>query len=366
MQSSLVSAIYEAPLAERPWTALLPKLRHETRAAGLMLKFSAGKSDGSEVVFADAEWDYGSSLEQYEHVYRYKDPVRYSNTSVGGFYRFEDLIDRSALYGTEFYKSFCRPFDIHHAFFFYIGKFNGLDTWLNGSRTSMQEPFSASEMQTLRALLPHLSRAAQYYARLEQQRAESLIYSQTVSALGVGVALLDCDGRIIGTNAQADDIFAGSSPIRQVEGRLQLAGSAQREFTAAVTRLASSRATPVQAVGATDGSGRRLNLVARRADSLTGCASIAAPSIVVYIGQDAQDLQSSMVAVVARALGLSPAEARFALLLANGHGLSEIARRLAVTETTARTYCKRALAKTGAQRQTELVRLVGRSLAQLA
>lgn len=366
MQNSLIPAIYDAPLAARPWTALLPQLRRATRASGLMLKFSAAASRGSEMVFADADWDFDRSLEQYRRIYQYKDPVRYSNMSVGGFYRFEDLIDRSSLCGTEFYKSFCEPLDIHHAFFFYIGQFDGVDAWLNGSRTSREEPFAACEMHTLRTLLPHLSRAARTYTRLEQQRVESTIYSRTVSALGVGVVLLDTCGNIVGTNAQADEILDGPSPIRRLRGRLQVAGSAQREFAMALTRLASGPAAQVQALSASDDAGRKLNLVMRRADALAARDAIGTPAVVVYIGHKAQDLSSGMVMVVERTLGLSPAEARLALLLANGHAFDEIARRLRVTETTARTYCKRALAKTGAQRQAELARLVADSLARLA
>lgn len=366
MQNRLVPAIYDAPLAARPWMALIEQLRREARASGLMLKFAAAASPGSEMVFADAEWDFAPSLDQYQRVYQYKDPVRYSDMSVGGFYRFEDLIDRASLCQSEFYNSFCEPFGIHHAFFFYIGQFDGLDAWLSGSRTSMQERFSAGEMQMLRTLLPHLSRAARTYTRLEQQRAESIIYGRTVSALGIGVVLLDLAGRIISTNAQADAILDESLPVRRCEGRLRLAGSAQREFALALARLASGPDATVEAISTDDEAGRKLNLVMKRADALTGRGTMGSPAIVAYVGSRAQDLSSGMITVVERLLGLSPTEARLALLLANGHGFDEIARRLRVTETTARTYCKRALAKTGAQRQAELVRLVAESLARLA
>jgi DNA-binding CsgD family transcriptional regulator len=46
--------------------------------------------------------------------------------------------------------------------------------------------------------------------------------------------------------------------------------------------------------------------------------------------------------------------------------MDEIAARLGVTLTSARTYCKRVLAKTGASRQAELVGQVLTSLARLS
>jgi DNA-binding CsgD family transcriptional regulator len=73
-----------------------------------------------------------------------------------------------------------------------------------------------------------------------------------------------------------------------------------------------------------------------------------------------------MVPFVAQHFGLTQVEARLAVMLTDGLALDEIAIHLGVTRTSARTYCKRVLAKTGASRQAELVRLVLTSLARLA
>ena len=55
-----------------------------------------------------------------------------------------------------------------------------------------------------------------------------------------------------------------------------------------------------------------------------------------------------------------------AILLANGSSLLEAAESMGVTEATVRTYSKRILGKTGVRRQSELVRLVLKSVVQLA
>jgi DNA-binding CsgD family transcriptional regulator len=61
---------------------------------------------------------------------------------------------------------------------------------------------------------------------------------------------------------------------------------------------------------------------------------------------------------LARAFGLTSAEARLAAALATGSSLSAYAEAAQITIGTARWYLKQALAKTGAHRQSELVRHV--------
>jgi DNA-binding CsgD family transcriptional regulator len=56
--------------------------------------------------------------------------------------------------------------------------------------------------------------------------------------------------------------------------------------------------------------------------------------------------------------GLTPAEARVAIELANGRSTDEIASVLALTRETIRTYVKRVLSKTACRRRSELMRLL--------
>jgi DNA-binding CsgD family transcriptional regulator len=64
-------------------------------------------------------------------------------------------------------------------------------------------------------------------------------------------------------------------------------------------------------------------------------------------------------AAVLRALyGLTPTESRLADLLLQGLEVREAADRLGTTLETARFHVKRVLGKTGARRQTELMRLM--------
>jgi DNA-binding CsgD family transcriptional regulator len=63
--------------------------------------------------------------------------------------------------------------------------------------------------------------------------------------------------------------------------------------------------------------------------------------------------------------GLTPAEARLALELLQGHRLTEAARRLGISRNTAKTHLQRVFEKTGVTRQSELMRLLMDPVARL-
>jgi DNA-binding CsgD family transcriptional regulator len=71
-------------------------------------------------------------------------------------------------------------------------------------------------------------------------------------------------------------------------------------------------------------------------------------------------------AALAADYGLTRAEARLAVALAQGASLAEAARDLGITEQTARYYSKRIYSATGTRGQGDLVRLVWTSVAALA
>ena len=69
--------------------------------------------------------------------------------------------------------------------------------------------------------------------------------------------------------------------------------------------------------------------------------------------------------LLAQLFGLTPQEARLALLLADGSTLAAAAHSLGVAETAARSYSKRIYAKMGIRSQSDIVRMVYRSFALL-
>jgi DNA-binding CsgD family transcriptional regulator len=84
---------------------------------------------------------------------------------------------------------------------------------------------------------------------------------------------------------------------------------------------------------------------------------VSRPSAILFIS-DPNFRPLSRAAVLRTLYGLSPSECRIAELLVNGHTISDIAERLGRTTEGTRFQLKNIFGKTGARRQTELMRLV--------
>ena len=88
------------------------------------------------------------------------------------------------------------------------------------------------------------------------------------------------------------------------------------------------------------------------------------PSVVVFISDPEQELNTSAEAL-RKVFDLTPAEARLSLLLADGNSLDQASKQLNISTNTGRAHLRSIFAKTGVTQQTQLVRLILRSVANL-
>lgn len=90
------------------------------------------------------------------------------------------------------------------------------------------------------------------------------------------------------------------------------------------------------------------------------------PSVIGTLKIGDRDLPVGAAKLLSDLYGLSYNEASLAFGLATGESISAAGRRLHLTPETARIYSKRVYAKTGANGQADLVRLILVSLAPFA
>ena len=75
---------------------------------------------------------------------------------------------------------------------------------------------------------------------------------------------------------------------------------------------------------------------------------------------DPLESATGSVVKMLRLLGLSPAEARIAMLVGTGHPPKEVATELRITENTVRSVLKTIYGKLSVSRQSELAQMVAR------
>jgi DNA-binding CsgD family transcriptional regulator len=181
-----------------------------------------------------------------------------------------------------------------------------------------------------------------------------------VESLAFGIVEIDPGWRVMYANRAAQALLAEDKALSIEAGVLALRPVAmQVRARQWLAEPASAGALPL-AVARADG---RPPILLERLSRLTDEAGSAAH--VLALLNTARPLAVDAERLVA-AFGLTRAEARLTAALAAGETLQEFARRQNVAVATVRTHLERVLAKTGARRQTQVVRLAMACVAPLS
>ena len=227
--------------------------------------------------------------------------------------------------------------------------------------------WSSARVETVERLLPHIRQFVRVRQALVNSRALGASLAALLENKRCGVIQLDLHGRIVAANDRACDLLHKSDGLSDQRGLLRASSSSDN---AALQKLLASVLPPY------DSQGRSGSIMVTRPD--------AAPRLAVHIspvGEERKDLCASRVAalvlvvdladrarihpdVVAATLGLTPAESRIALDLAQGSTIREIAVATGRRPGTIRWHMKHIFGKLNLSRQVNLVQLV-QSLADL-
>lgn len=264
-----------------------------------------------------------------------------------------DLIDSAA--GAPFFDEFLPRFD--GRWWAGIGICSGPDFWsLTLHRSLRQGAFEQTERAILRQFSLRLNEVCDL-AHLAG-RVTSSALANSFDQIGKAVIAIDATGRFIHANSTAQQLLGAS--IHIAGGRLILRDrQAAEEYKKTIERLRTLSegkilcAVPIVArrenaapiairILPVDGDAKSPFLFARALLLLTEIVAPAKPDWQVF----------------SRAFGLTPAEARLAVLLATGESLEYAADTLGVTRETARSRIKSIFQKTGSHRQAALVALL--------
>ncbi len=373
----LIGAVYEGPRETDPWLGLAQRLRQLlcARSVAVTLHHSQGLLFDVMVMAQepgdDADWHALENI--YRKDFMAADPFRYENMAPG-----EILFIRAASAAPAM-QVFLEQFDIAHCLRLCFSEPGGMLCWIDVIRRRQEpdQPFTETDAQLLRELLPHLQRALGLYALLKRQEAEKSIYENIIDHFALGCVLLNDAGGVIQVNSAARAIIDRAGAIAISHGRIRLADrAAQRVLDTSIETLAQARrsngaSTAGKLVRVRARDGTLLALLVYSAPLMPYFQGVPAPSVIVYLSDLARKPDALLPASasahvqIARLFDLSPQEARLALLLAYGYTISEAAAEMHIAETAARNYSKRVYAKVGIGSQTDLVRLVYRNLAFL-
>jgi DNA-binding CsgD family transcriptional regulator/PAS domain-containing protein len=273
-------------------------------------------------------------------------------------------MDRYALLESRFYREVLKPFGLLDIIWFPALRTGGRMASMHASRDEKAPLYEQREISLFKLLSPHVCRALAISDVLDIRALRSEMLEKTLDALVAGVFLTARDGRVVYMNDAAERQIKTGNSIRIVNNRVFPANPAARSALSKAIDQA-----------ARDGSDKDMNECSLAIPDIDGGPGYVATLLPVDRGQR-RDIVAPFAASVAvftkdpvqaplmpgeafaRLYGLTGAELRVLLALAQGLGGKEAADMLGISEPTVRTHLQRIFSKTDTTRQADLVRLL--------
>lgn len=371
----IIERIYEGPLEGKPWQSFLHELRLRMDCEVAAMSLRPASSGFVPLIL----WDRlhplsGPQADQARidlALLANMDPLGNALRRPGDIYTLDEVIARQELRQTEFYLKLMQPYGVDYQLGMYFAEPGGWQCHVGIMNGPDRGDFGAAHKEFFVALRPHLERALKMYARLKRNELEKQVYSEALERLTIGTIILDGRGEVIEISQAARAILRQHAGISIATGRVLLsspkdAARLNRLIAQALAVRIEQRAEGfVKALRIDTAATAALGMLIRAVPAPAWYQSEASPSVIVYVRR-LDESQLAPEEVVAQLFGLTHSEALLATLLADGFTLTEAAQKLNLTESSVRTYSKTIYAKTGVNRQAELVRLVLKSVALLA
>lgn len=322
---------------------------------------------GTSLVRPEAVEAYGRHFYRRDvYAQRRREMAARQRMPVEGVHLSQDYLSEAEILRTDYHSEFLRPlcddifFNAASTSALSEGRIAVLSLW----RKRRQEAFTTEQTEALSQVGPHLGRALALRQKLLGATAERDMGFDALDSMAQPMMLLEADGRIAFINLAAERLIAGADWARYVTGgRLMLRGQAEAQRFAQLLAAALEPATMVGEATMRingDDSERPIDVLIapflpRRQERREGQKQLAVALFSEPILEG-----DSLARRAAASFGLTPAEAALAADLALGQSPEEIATLRDVRITTIRTQIRAILGKTGASRQSELVRILMR------
>jgi len=371
LSDALLRQLYGGPLEDLPWCGFLRALADHVGCDNAAITLQLSRKGLAPIliwarqppVADDLARRIGDRHAQMAHL----DIMRNAMERSGDILLLDEVTDRNMLLRDEFYLTVMQPYGIDQALGMQVREPGGLECNI-GLISSVDGLRLGKAHKDFMALLrPHFIQALELFARIHRDRSEVEVLTDAMDRMTIGTFMIDGDGKILRANGAARELIG--SAFQSIDSRLSLKGRSDfvrfRQIVdqAIAARLSNEKEDYVRAFRCVDSGNEGLGILVRAIRRERGAPADLGPAVVVYVTDAART--SSFKQLIAALFDLSPSEANLAALLTEGFTLAEAARETGLTESTVRSYSKRIFEKLGVGRQTDLVRLILRSVAML-
>ena len=221
--------------------------------------------------------------------------------------------------------------------------------------------WGSEQLEIVSCILPHLRQFVRVLRAVTDAEAQGSSLADLLDNERFGVIQLDGQGRVLEANdlatgllRQGDGLFDRDGFL--AAGRTEENPELQRLLARATSPLSTRLAGGSMTVQRSSGQARLVVHVNPVAQSQWYLRSRRVAALVLVVDPDR--VARVDPGFVVKALGLTPAEARLAVMLATGHSVPAIAAMTQRTEGTVRWHLKQIFRKQRISRQADLVRRV--------
>ncbi|MGU3663181.1 helix-turn-helix transcriptional regulator [Methylobacterium sp. A49B] len=350
--SRLIESIYDCAIDPALWPSTLEQIAaaHGSMAATLnVMDFVTG---------AERTLVHVGISDHYQTLYRERyqgcdvfahslllSPVDQPATS-------EELAAEEELLQSRIYREWAVPQGFRYVLLTALIKNQARLAFIGITRSEEGGPYDAEEQARMAMLAPHVRRAITIADLIDHKTLERDDLAATLDGLTTAVLVLSADGRLVYSNA------AGRAALAREDLLLSRIGIVEPWDR---TVLPAFRAMLAAEAGGTVSLARRGrgSAVVSALPLNSGRRRITAPGqkrVALFV-QD-NPCGPHAIELLGRAYGLTGAELRVLLGLADDATPADIAKRYGIAPSTVRTHLKSLFAKTGAKRQKDLVKLL--------
>jgi DNA-binding CsgD family transcriptional regulator len=366
----LIGMIYEAAVDLDRWPAFLGRFAQAMNAGGTMIwvhDFDGNRTklDVTPMSFASAIRFDPAFLESLTTYYSDRNVWVQNETQLkpGVPVNSSMLYPDRDLPQTEWYNDWLRPQGYRYAIGGLVLREANLAVKFTCLRTEKLGEYGPKELWFYAQLLPHLRRACAIYRRLATTQAALDGTRITLDLLPMGVWLFDSAGAVLIANRASKELATRQNGLwLGSDGRARASDAVQEKALrrlisgATLTGLAQgSEPGGAIAIDRRDGSSPLHVLVSPLA--VNSYVSRVAACAVAFIS-DPSATSKTPEYLFQQLYGLTKAEARLASHLLMGKDVKGYAAEQQLSAVTVRSHLSQVLAKTGAKRQAELMRLV--------
>ena len=185
-----------------------------------------------------------------------------------------------------------------------------------------------------------------------------------LNLFATGVLLLDKDGQVIACNRYVEELIAANDGLGVVAGRLRAVhGDEAIELRRLVHEAVTTGKGGAMLLSRPSGK-RPITAVVASFPNTPANDGRHSATAAMFVADPEHEVRG-IAEVLRKLYSLTHAEARLAEVLVNGHSLDHIADLLGITKETVCWRIKHVFAKTGTNRQADLIRLLLTTLAHL-